>query len=80
MGFLDDAKKKLGDAVDKHGAKIDQGIDKAAALADQKTGGKHTDKIANATSKARDALDKLDNKNDDLGDGPGATGPTGPVR
>jgi len=69
MGFLDDAKKKVTEAVDKHGDKIDQGIDKAAAFADEKTGGKHTDKIANATGKARDALDKLDGKDDDLGEG-----------
>ncbi|WP_193606575.1 antitoxin [Nocardioides lijunqiniae] len=66
MGFLDDAKKKLTDAVDKHGDKISDGIDKAAAAADQKTGGKHADKIAKVQSKAKDGLDKLDGKNDDL--------------
>lgn len=66
MGFLDDAKKKLTKAVDQHGDKIASGIDKAAAAADKKTGGKHTDKIAKATTKAKDGLDKLDKKNDDL--------------
>ena len=66
MGFLDDAKKKLSEAVDQHGDKIASGIDKAAAVADEKTGGKHTDKIAKATTKAKDGLDKLDKKNDDL--------------
>ena len=66
MSFLDDAKKKLTDAVDKHGDKISDGIDKAAAMADEKTGGKHTDKIAKATGKAKDGLDRLDGKNDDL--------------
>jgi len=66
MGFLDNAKDKLGDAVDQHGDKISDGIDKAAALADEKTGGKHTDKIESATGKAKDALDKLDGTNDDL--------------
>ena len=45
MGFLDDAKKKLGDAVDKHGDKIGDGLDKAAKLADEKTKGKYSDKI-----------------------------------
>ena len=35
---------------------------------DKKTGGKHTDKIETATSKAGDALDKLDGKNDDIPD------------
>jgi len=79
MSFLDKAKAKLTDAVDKHGDKISGGIDKAAAAADRKTGGKHTDKIAGATGKARDALDKLDNKNDrDLG--PGTDLPDAPRR
>jgi len=66
MGFLDKAKDTLNDAVDQHGDKISDGIDKAAAFADEKTGGKHTDKIESATGKAKDALDKLDGKNDDL--------------
>ena len=66
MGFLDNAKNKLNDAVDQHGDKISDGIDKAAALADEKTGGKHTDKIESATGKAKDALDKLDGKDDDI--------------
>ncbi len=66
VGFLDDAKKKLGDAVDEHGEKIEQGIDKAAQFADDKTGGKHSDKIAGASEKTMDALDKLDGKDDDL--------------
>ena len=68
MGFLDKAKGMLTKAVDDHGAKIADGIDKAADVADKKTGGKHHDKIAGATGKARQALDKLDGKNDrDLG-------------
>ena len=46
MGFLDDAKKKLGDAVDKHGDKISEGLDKAGDLIDKKTGGKYSDKIS----------------------------------
>ena len=67
MGFLDNAKGKLADAVDKHGDKIEGGLDKAAALADDKTGNKHTDKLETGVGKAKDALDKLDGKNDDLG-------------
>ena len=45
MGFLDEAKDKLTDAVDQHGDKIADGIDKAADVVDEKTGGKHDDKI-----------------------------------
>ena len=66
MGFLDKAKLRLGDAVDKHGDKIADGIDKAAAAADKKTGGKHRDTIAGGAAKAKDGLDRLDGKNDDL--------------
>ena len=66
MSFLDKAKAKLTDAVDQHGDKIADGIDKAGKLANEKTGGKHADKINQATGKARDALDNLDGKNDDI--------------
>ena len=63
MGFLDKAKGKLGKAVDQHGDKISGGIDKAAALADKRTGGKHHDKIVKAQFKGKEALDKFDRKN-----------------
>lgn len=55
MSFLDKAKDKLTKAVDEHGEKIAEGIDKAGAFANEKTGGKHADKIDQATGKARDA-------------------------
>ncbi|GAA2004920.1 MULTISPECIES: antitoxin [Nocardioides] len=80
---LDKVKRQVSDAVDKHGDKISGGIDKAAAAADKRTGGKHSDKIAKGVAKAKDGLDKLDGKNDDFRDGPagpaGPTGPTGPA-
>jgi hypothetical protein len=66
MSFLDKAKAKLTDAVDQHGDKIAEGIDKAGAFANDRTGGKHADKIGKATGKARDALDSLDGKDDDI--------------
>jgi hypothetical protein len=66
MGFMDKAKAALTDAVDQHGDKIAQGIDKAGSVVNEKTGGKHADKIDQATGKARDALDSLDGKNDDI--------------
>ena len=87
MSFLDKAKAKLTETVDQHGDKISQGIDKAGAFANEKTGGKHADKIDQATGRARDALDQLDGKNDDIGPGsakthgdpvdPHGTGPAG---
>jgi hypothetical protein len=66
MSFLDKAKAALTDAVDQHGDKIAQGIDKAGSVVNEKTGGKHADKIDQATGKARDALDSLDGRNDDI--------------
>ncbi|MDO9457285.1 antitoxin [Nocardioides sp.] len=63
---MDNIKGKVEDAVDKHGDKIADGIDKAAVTADKKTGGKHHDKIEGATGKAKDVLDGLDGKNDDI--------------
>jgi len=80
MGFLDKFKKKATETVDKHGDKINDGLDKAGEFVDKKTGGKHTDKIETATSKAGDALDKLDGKNDDIPDEtPSATPPKPPA-
>ncbi len=67
MGFLDDAKKKLTKAVDDHGDKIRDGLDKAGDAVDKKTKGKYTDKIAKGKTAAEGALDKLDGKNDDFG-------------
>jgi hypothetical protein len=66
VGFLDDAKDKLTDAVDKAGDKIGDGLDKAGELASDKTGGKHDDKIEAGIEKAKDALDGLDGKDDDI--------------
>jgi hypothetical protein len=66
MGFLDDMKAKAEDLVDQHGDKVSDGIDKAADLLDEKTGGKLGDKADLGADKAKDALDSLDGKNDDL--------------
>ena len=67
MAGFDELKAQLSDAVDQHGAKIDQALDQAAKVIDEKTGGRHSDKIAEGMSKAREVLDGLDGKDDDLG-------------
>lgn len=66
MGFLDKLKKKAPELKDKaadlaasQNAKIDQGIDKAAELANKATKGKFDEKIDSAADKAKDAADKL---------------------
>lgn len=64
MSFLDKFKAKAKDAVDQHGDKISDGIDKAAKMADEKTKGKYSDKIDTAQQKSKEALDKLDGKQD----------------
>ena len=56
MGFLDKAK----DAIQGKEKQIDDAIDKAADVIDDKTGGKHADKIDSAAQKAKDAVDKID--------------------
>jgi hypothetical protein len=78
MGFLDNLRGKGQKAVDDHGEKIVRGIDQAAAAADKKTKGKYSRQIGTGTSKAKQALEKLDGKND--GDTGPAGGTTGPAR
>ncbi|MFI9720152.1 antitoxin [Streptomyces sp. NPDC052396] len=66
MGLFDDLKAKLepvkgkvGDLVQQHGARIEQGIDKAAQAVDARTDGKYTSQIRTGTGKAKQALDRL---------------------
>jgi len=72
MGIFDKLKKNVEKAVDEHGDQISKGIDQAAAMADKKTGGKHEGQIATGAAKAKDALDNLDGKDDDIPDPPAA--------
>jgi ABC-type transporter Mla subunit MlaD len=58
MGILD----KLKDLAKGKGEQIDSAIDKAADVADDKTGGKHTDTIEQAADKAKGVVDKLDDQ------------------
>ncbi|MEV7675230.1 antitoxin [Streptomyces sp. NPDC088752] len=78
MGLLDSLKAKLGPAKEKvadlaqqHGEKIDQGLDKAAKVVDEKTKGKYSDKIHSGTGKAKEAIDRMGHKE---GGAPGAGG------
>ena len=66
MGFLDKAKAAAKTAVDKHGDKIGDAVDKGLKEADKRTKGKHTAKLDAAGRKVKDGLDKLDGKDDDL--------------
>ncbi|MGW6468865.1 antitoxin [Streptomyces rubiginosohelvolus] len=84
MGFLDNlkaklgpAKEKVGDLAQQHGGKIEQGLDKAARTVDQKTKGKYSDKIDSGTRKAKEAVDKLGQKDGGTPGAPGAPGTPG---
>ncbi len=59
MGFLDKLKDKVSSVAKGHGTQIKSGVDKAADLADKKTGRKYTDKIQTGKQKAAEAVDKL---------------------
>jgi hypothetical protein len=50
MSFLDDAKK----FIDEHDAQVDQAIEKAGDLVDDKTGDKYADKIDKAQNLAEE--------------------------
>ena len=62
MGILDN----VGDLAKQNEQKIEEGIEKVGDLIDEKTGGSHGDKIDLGVDKAKDALDGLDGKNDDI--------------
>ena len=50
MGIFDKAK----DLANEHNDKVDQGIEKAAELIDEKTGGQHTEQIQQGAEQAKD--------------------------
>jgi hypothetical protein len=56
---LGDMKDKAKDLAGEHGDKAKEGIDKAAELADEKTGGKHSDKIDQGAEKGKDFVDEM---------------------
>jgi MT0933-like antitoxin protein len=72
MSLFDKLRRKKTTAVDEHGDKMGQGIDKAADVADDKTGGKYDEQIDAGAEKSKDALDSLDGKDDDIGARPPA--------
>ena len=66
MGFLDRFRKKATAVVDDQGEKIGAGIDKAADVVDDKTGGRFSEQVDTGAEKAKDALDSLDGQDDDI--------------
>lgn len=56
MGLFDKVKKAAGDNADK----ISQGVDKATDMINEKTGGKHADKLDQVDEKVDEVLQNLD--------------------
>ncbi|GGM08988.1 hypothetical protein GCM10010129_61040 [Streptomyces fumigatiscleroticus] len=85
MGLLDSVKARLApargrvtDLAQQHGGRIQQGLDKAAQVVDERTKGRYSDRIRTGTGKAKEAVDRLAHK-DGPGAGPGGgTPPSGP--
>ena len=57
MGILDKAKEMMG--KDDNAEKAKAGVDKAADAADDKTGGKYSDKIDSGADAAKSGMDKM---------------------
>ena len=55
MGIFDQAKE----AVTGHRGQVDSAVEKGGDLVDEKTGGKHADKVDVAQDKISEGLDKL---------------------
>ncbi|MDQ0789615.1 antitoxin [Streptomyces sp. B3I8] len=66
MGLLDNVKARLGpardkvsDLADRHGDRIERGIDRAARVVDKRTGGKYRDRIGSGSGKVKHAVERL---------------------
>ncbi|GAB3647743.1 antitoxin [Streptomyces sparsus] len=75
---------KVKGLLAKHDDKVGQAVDKAAGMADRRTGGKYSKHIRTGSGKAKEAVEKLSDDKGRAGDGrtgepgaPGATGSTG---
>lgn len=58
MGF-DELKNKAKDLIGQHGDKVDQGVERAGQLADEKTGGKYGEHIDKGEEKLKEGLRKF---------------------
>ncbi len=74
MGFIQKAKDailspknqdKARKLAQKHNAKIDENIDRLGREVDKRTGGKHADKIRDASHRAKGAVDGFAGEDDE---------------
>ncbi|CAN5208109.1 hypothetical protein BH24ACT12_BH24ACT12_06380 [soil metagenome] len=69
MSLFDTFKKKAGEAVDQHGDRITQGLDRASGAVSKATNGKYDDRIGKGVGKAKESLDKRHRKDGGPTDG-----------
>ncbi|MFF2655566.1 antitoxin [Streptomyces sp. NPDC058045] len=62
---LKNLKDKAEDLAEEHGDKIQDGLEKLGEFVDDKTDGKHSDKIDTAVDKAQEYVGKLGEKDSD---------------
>jgi hypothetical protein len=67
MGIFDKLQGEADKLVDKHGDKIEHGIDKAAHLVDERTKGKYADQIDKGARAAKSGIHKLGGTHGDQG-------------
>jgi DNA-binding protein H-NS len=76
VGFTDrlkEIKTKAQDTVAEHSDQIHDAVGKAAAVADQRTGGKYTERIQKAGAKADELVHSLKPEGEQAHDADGAT-------
>ena len=56
MGLMDNMKDKAKELAEKHGDKIEQGLDKAGEMAKNKLGPEHGEKIDKKVQQGKDAV------------------------
>ena len=59
MGIFDNLAAKAKGLAGKHHDQIDAGLEKAGGVADEKTGGKYSERIDQAVDSAQDAAQRL---------------------
>jgi nitrogen-specific signal transduction histidine kinase len=76
MGFGDkfkDLAKQAQDAVAEHKEQIAEAVDRASVVADERTGGKYTEKISKVGQKAEQVVEKLGSSDQDASSEPPAS-------
>ncbi len=63
MGLFDEIKEKATELIQGHSDKVDEAVEKAGDMVDEKTGGKFSDQVDAAQEKAKEVADDMDQQN-----------------